>query len=107
MSLPSGARVGPYQVVGKLGEGGMGEVYKARDTKLNRDVAIKVLPESFALDADRVARFTREAQVLASLNHPNIAQIYGVESNALVMELVDGDDLSVIIARGRVALADA
>jgi len=75
----------------------MGEVYRARDTKLNRDVAIKVLPESFALDADRVARFTREAQVLASLNHPNIAAIYGIEDNAIVMELVEGDDLSTLI----------
>ncbi|TAK12226.1 MAG: serine/threonine-protein kinase [Acidobacteria bacterium] len=100
----------------------MGEVYRARDTKLNRDVAIKVLPESFALDADRVARFTREAQVLASVNHPNIAAIYAVEttsgvvsgkttpdviSTALVMELVEGDDLSVLIARGPLPLADA
>ncbi|HEX5071038.1 MAG TPA: protein kinase [Vicinamibacterales bacterium] len=113
MSLPSGTRVGPYQVVGKLGEGGMGEVYKARDSKLDRDVAIKVLPESFALDADRVARFTREAKTLASLNHPNIAAIYGLESpgsghgTALVMELVAGDDLSLLIARGAMALGDA
>jgi serine/threonine-protein kinase len=80
----------------------MGEVYRARDTKLNRDVAIKVLPEAFATDADRLARFTREAQVLASLNHPNIAAIYGIEQNALVMELVEGEDLSTLIygARG-------
>src|SRR4249919_1364272 len=78
----------------------MGEVYRARDTKLNRDVAIKVLPESFALDADRVARFTREAQVLASLNHPNIAAIYGIEDNAIVMELVEGQDLSELIYVG-------
>jgi serine/threonine protein kinase len=85
----------------------MGEVYRAKDTKLNRDVAIKVLPDAFAADADRVARFTREAQVLASLNHPNIAAIYGIESNALVMELVDGEDLSAIIARGAIPLADA
>ena len=77
----------------------MGEVYRARDTKLDRDVAIKVLPASFADDADRVARFTREAKTLASLNHPNIAQIYGLEGNALVMELVDGEDLSEWIAR--------
>ena len=68
-----------YRITGKLGAGGMGEVYRARDTKLNRDVAIKVLPEAFAQDADRMARFTREAQVLASLNHPNIAVIYAVE----------------------------
>src|SRR3954467_3233758 len=96
-----------YRILEKLGEGGMGAVYRAKDTKLNRDVAIKVLPESFALDADRVARFTREAQVLASLNHPNIAAIYGIESKALVMELVEGEDLSAHIARGPLALADA
>src|SRR6476619_6943464 len=99
MSLPPDTRFGPYRVVAKLGEGGMGEVYRAKDTQLDRDVAIKVLPESFALDADRVARFTREAKTLASLNHPNIAQIYGIESNALVMELVEGEDLSDLIAR--------
>ncbi len=84
----------------------MGEVYRARDTKLNRDVAIKVLPEAFAADADRLARFTREAHVLASLNHPNIAAIYGIESHALVMELVEGEDLSAHIARGPMPLAD-
>ena len=79
MSLTSGARLGPYTVLSAIGVGGMGEVYRARDTRLNRDVAIKILPELFAADADRVARFQREAQLLASLNHPNIAQIYGVE----------------------------
>jgi serine/threonine-protein kinase len=72
-----------YRIISKLGEGGMGEVYRATDTKLGRDVAIKILPESFAQDADRLALFTREAQVLASLNHPNIAAIYGVEERAL------------------------
>src|SRR5262245_44726785 len=82
--------IGHYRIVSKLGEGGMGAVYRATDTKLNRDVAIKVLPDSFAADANRLARFTREAQVLASLNHPNIAAIYGVEEDALVMELVEG-----------------
>jgi serine/threonine-protein kinase len=82
-----------YKIVSKLGEGGMGAVYRATDTKLNRDVAIKVLPETFAADPDRLARFTREAQVLASLNHPNIAAIYGVEDRALIMELVEGDEL--------------
>src|SRR4051794_35445473 len=82
-----------YRIVSKLGEGGMGAVYRATDTKLNRDVAIKVLPDSFAADPDRLGRFTREAQVLASLNHPNIAAIYGVEDRALVMELVDGETL--------------
>ena len=80
-----------YRVTGKLGEGGMGAVYRATDTKLNRDVAIKILPDSFAADPDRIARFTREAQVLATLNHPNIAAIYGVEERALVMEFVDGE----------------
>ncbi len=73
-----GSRLGPYEILGELGEGGMGEVYRARDTKLNRDVAIKVLPELFAADPDRVKRFEREAQTLAALNHPNIAQIHGV-----------------------------
>ena len=101
-----GESLGPYRILGKLGAGGMGEVYRARDTKLNREVAIKILPDAFAHDADRVARFTREAKTLASLNHPNIAQIYGIieedspaHVHALVMELVEGDDLSVLIAR--------
>jgi serine/threonine protein kinase len=89
----------------------MGEVYRARDTRLNRDVAIKVLPELFAVDVDRLARFTREAQTLAALNHPNIAAIHGIEEfaggGALVMELVDGEDLSVMIARGPLPLAEA
>src|SRR5260221_3880040 len=82
-----------YRITSKLGEGGMGAVYRATDTKLNREVAIKVLPDSFAEDADRLTRFTREAQVLASLNHPNIAAIYGVEERAIVMELVEGATL--------------
>src|SRR5436309_12423063 len=82
-----------YRITAKLGQGGMGEVWRATDTKLNREVAIKVILESFAQDADRMARFTREAQVLASLNHPNIAAIYGVEENAIVMELVEGETL--------------
>ena len=88
MGLTSGTRLGPYEIVSPIGAGGMGEVYRAKDTNLNRDVALKILPESFAADADRVARFKREAQVLASLNHPNIAAIYGIESHALVMELL-------------------
>src|SRR6476619_2538879 len=91
-----------YRIVAKLGEGGMGTVYRATDTKLNRDVAIKVLPEAFAQDANRMTRFAREAQVLASLNHPNIAAVYGVEQGALVMELVEGEEL-----KGRLSLADA
>lgn len=95
-----GQRLGPYVVQSKLGAGGMGEVYRATDTNLGRDVALKILPPSVSGNADRVARFRREAQVLASLNHPNIAAIYGIEGNALVMELVDGEDLSVLMARG-------
>ncbi|HXT71588.1 MAG TPA: protein kinase [Vicinamibacterales bacterium] len=107
MPLTPGSSFGAYRIVDKLGEGGMGAVYRARDTKLNREVALKVLPELFADDPDRLARFTREAQVLASLNHPNIAAIYGLEGTALVMELVDGADLSALIARGPMSLADA
>jgi Tol biopolymer transport system component/predicted Ser/Thr protein kinase len=98
MAMTPGARLGPYEILAELGKGGMGEVYRARDTKLNRDVAIKVLPELFAADAERLARFSREAQTLAALNHPNIAAIYGIEDRALVMELVEGQDLSEIIA---------
>src|SRR5688572_26184549 len=98
MPLTPGFRLGPYEVISALGTGGMGEVYRARDTKLNRDVAIKVLLPAVANDPDRLARFSREAQVLASLNHPNIAAIYGIEEangiTALVMELVEGEDLS-------------
>jgi serine/threonine protein kinase/Tol biopolymer transport system component len=99
-----GQRIGPYEVTAKIGAGGMGEVYRARDTKLNRDVAIKVLPQAFAADQDRLTRFTREAQTLAALNHPNIAQIHGLEeaagTRALIMEFVDGDELSALIAGG-------
>ena len=80
-----------YRIMSKLGQGGMGVVYRGTDTRLNRDVAIKLLSEAFACDPDRLARFTREAHVLASLNHPNIASIYGVEERALVTELVEGD----------------
>jgi serine/threonine-protein kinase len=82
-----------YRIISKLCEGGMGEVWRATDTKLNRDVAIKILPDAFAQDAGRMARFAHEAQVLAALNHPNIAAIYGVEERALVMELVEGETL--------------
>jgi len=91
MPLPVGTRLGPYEILAAIGAGGMGEVYRARDPKLKRDVAIKVLPDAFARDPERMARFQREAEVLASLNHSNIAQIYGVEDRALVMELVDGE----------------
>jgi Tol biopolymer transport system component len=128
MTLSPGARLGPYEITGAIGAGGMGEVFRARDPKLNRDVAIKVLPAAFADDPERLARFTREAQTLASLNHPNIAAIYGIEESvpstssgtsvtgaepveapvrALVMELVEGEDLSVHIARGPIAIAEA
>jgi serine/threonine-protein kinase len=96
-----------YRITAKLGEGGMGEVWRATDTKLSRDVAIKILPEAFAADPDRLGRFSREAQVLASLNHPNIAQIYGVEERALVMELVEGQTLAERVAQGPIAPADA
>src|SRR5215471_2563991 len=91
MPMAIGTRLGPYEILARLGAGGMGEVYRARDTKLKRDVALKVLPEAFASDPERMARFQREAEVLASLNHTNIAQIFGVEDRALVMELVEGD----------------
>jgi serine/threonine-protein kinase len=96
-----------YRITAKIGEGGMGAVYRATDTKLNRDVAIKVLPDSFAADPDRLARFQREAQVLASLNHPNIAAIYGVEERALILELVDGPTLAERIARNPIPLEEA
>jgi predicted Ser/Thr protein kinase len=95
--LTPGSPFGPYTIVAPLGAGGMGEVYRARDSKLDRDVALKILPESFATDPDRLMRFEREAKTLASLNHPNIAAIYGVQENALVMELVEGRDLSDVI----------
>ena len=108
MPLAPGVRLGAYEVIALLGAGGMGEVYRARDTELNRDVAIKILPAAFTADADRVARFQREAQVLASLNHPNIAHIYGLEragdSRALVLELVDGPTLADRIAQGPIPI---
>jgi eukaryotic-like serine/threonine-protein kinase len=117
--LAAGLRAGPYEIVAPLGAGAMGEVYRACDTKLNRDVALKVLPERFALDPDRAARFTREAQLLAALNHPNIAAIYGLEESspstgsgqaavqALVLELVDGPTLADRLALGPMSLAEA
>src|SRR6186997_1720268 len=111
MPLTSGTRVGPYEVVSPLGAGGMGEVYRARDTKLQREVAIKVLPEHLATDRDRLGRFEREAQVLASLNHPHIAQIYGFEqageTRALILELVEGETLAERIAHGPLAIDEA
>src|SRR5688572_28488802 len=108
MSLPSGSHLGSYQILGPIGAGGMGEVYRARDTKLTREVALKVLPESVGQDRERMSRFTREAQLLASLNHPNIASIYGVEEGsgglALVLEFVDGETLAERIDRGPLPL---
>jgi hypothetical protein len=118
MSLAPGSRVGAYEITGLLGAGGMGEVYRARDSKLKRDVAIKVLPADVASDRERLARFQREAEVLASLNHPHIAHIYGIEDGtpegvpyerftALIMELVEGEDLSQRIARGPIPIDEA
>ncbi len=108
MALSPGARLGPYEITAAIGKGGMGEVYRARDTKLHRDVAIKVLPDLFARDPERLARFDREARTLAALNHPHIAQVYGVEGTALIMELVDGEDLSQRLARaGAIPLDEA
>ena len=104
MSLTPGARLGPYEVTAQIGVGGMGEVYRALDTNLGRQVAIKIVPDTFAHDPDRLARFEREAKTLASLNHPNIAHIYGLEKTdgvrALVMELVEGPNLAERIAQG-------
>jgi len=109
--VKDGARLGPYEIVAKLGEGGMGEVYRARDSKLGREVAIKVLPATVAQDPERLARFKREAQVLASLNHPNIAAIYGLDAAGdklfLVLELVEGEDLTAHIKRGPMPIEDA
>jgi serine/threonine protein kinase len=111
LSLTPGTRLGVYEVTAQIGEGGMGQVYRATDTKLKRQVAIKILPPSLAADPDRLARFQREAEVLASLNHPNIAAIHGLEETggitALVMELVEGDDLSQRIARGAIPIDEA
>lgn len=103
MRLTAGTHIGAYEVTGLLGTGGMGEVYRARDTQLNRNAALKILPAAFAADAGRLARFKREAQTLASLNHPHIAQIYGFEESdglcALAMEMVEGEELAQRIAR--------
>ena len=111
MALSSGTYIGPYEITGPLGAGGMGEVYRARDKKLSRDVALKILPDLFASDADRLARFEREATVLASLNHPNIGAIYGFEESAgkkaLVLELVEGDTLADRIMRGPIPIDEA
>src|SRR5216684_8376042 len=110
MALTSGTKLGPYEIVAPLGAGGMGEVYRARDTKLGREVALKLLPPSFAADADRVARFEREARLLASLNHPHIGAIYGFEDTgdmpALVLELVEGETLDNRVRRSRLPLSE-
>ena len=111
MALTAGTTLGPYSVTAKIGEGGMGEVWQARDTKLDRDVALKVLPEAFTSDPDRLARFEREAKVLASLNHPNIGSIYGLEEaegvRALVLELIEGPTLADRIKQGPIPLDEA
>jgi serine/threonine-protein kinase len=107
MSLEPGTRLASYEIVALLGAGGMGQVYRARDSRLKRDVALKVLPADVAGDPERLARLQREAEVLASLNHPGIAQVYGIEANALVMELVEGEDLAQRLARGPMALDEA
>jgi eukaryotic-like serine/threonine-protein kinase len=109
-TLTSGTKLGPYEILGLLGAGGMGEVYRARDTKLNRDVALKILPANFSSNGDRMARFSREAQVLAALNHPHIAAIYGLEDanniRALVMELVEGPTLAERIQQGPIPVPE-
>src|SRR4029450_12850367 len=111
MPLSPGSSVGHYQIVGSLGAGGMGEVYRARDPKLGREVALKVLPDAVSNDPERRARFAREARSLAALNHPNIAQVHGFEdgepTSALIMELVEGEDLSDRIRRGAIPYDEA
>src|SRR5438105_3881279 len=111
MTLSTGTRLGSYEILSALGVGGMGEVYRARDTKLGRGVAVKVLPEAFLSDVERVARFEREARVLASLNHPNIAALHGMEASNgqhfLVMELVEGETLAERLQRGPLPVDEA
>src|SRR5262252_7977805 len=111
MALTIGTQLGSHEIVALLGKGGMGEVYRARDLKLKREVAIKILPEEFSRDADRVKRFQREAEVLASLNHPNIANIYHLEeqndARYLVLELVEGETLAERVARGPIPIDEA
>src|SRR5437762_3326025 len=111
MALRPGNRLGPYEIVALLGAGGMGEVYRARDPKLNRDVALKILPDIFSHDPDRLTRFAREAQVLAALNHPHIAAIYGFEESetvpALVLELVEGPTLADRLRAGPIPIDEA
>src|SRR5207249_8697199 len=110
MAISVGTHLGSHEITALLGKGGMGEVYRARDTKLKRDVAIKILPDEFARDADRVSRFQREAELLASLNHPNIGGIYDLQeangSRYLVLELVKGETLADRIARGPIPVEE-
>src|ERR1700680_2665397 len=109
--MTAGTKIGAYEILAPIGAGGMGEVYQARDTRLKRDVALKVLPDTFAQNADRLTRFQREAELLATLNHPNIAAIYGLEESngvrALVLELVEGPTLADRIAKGPIPLDEA
>src|SRR6266852_1431261 len=108
MALTTGTKLGPYEILAPLGAGGMGEVYCAHDTTLGRNIAVKILPQTLASDAERMARFSREAQLLAALNHPNVAQIYGLEESggirAIIMELVDGTTLAERIAKGPLSI---
>src|SRR5262247_1181422 len=110
MSLQIGQTLGSYEITSLLGKGGMGEVYRARDLKLKREVAIKILPDEFSRDPNRVDRFQREAEVLASLNHPNIAQIYGLEESdntrCIVMELAEGETLQERLKRGKIPIEE-
>src|SRR5215469_8480368 len=111
MPVSINSRLGRYEILSRIGAGGMGEVYRARDAKLGRDVAIKVLPEAFARDSERMARFEREAKLLAALNHPNIAALYGLEDcgsiDALVMELAEGPTLADRLSAGPIPIAEA
>src|SRR5437773_9544034 len=111
MPLPAGTRFGAYEILSALGAGGMGEVYRARDTKLGRSVAVKVLPDALASDADRITRFEREAKALAALNHPHIAALYGMEESDgrhfLVMELIEGETLAERLQRGAMPVGEA
>src|ERR1051325_10695233 len=111
MAVPPGTKLGQYEVLAPIGAGGMGEVYRAHDSKLGRDVALKLLPEGYARDPERLARFKREAKLLASLNHPNIATIYGLEeangAHFLVMEMVGGETLADQVRRGPVEMDEA
>ena len=111
MTLDPGARIGPYEIIGPLGAGGMGEVYRARDPRLGRDVAFKVLPASFSDDSERLARFDREARLLATLSHPNVAGIHGLEEASgqryLVLEFIEGETLADRLTRGPMPVAEA